>query len=716
VVYADGNGASDIRTLRARIHSIAQDANGCSVEVDRAAGVVRLRDDSGAGWTSGALGSAAPLANSQCEVKPATVVLTAESTQVRLEFDVGFRAAFNGSRIVWTNAEDQSGLSSAWIQSGVFNVAIAVSQAPVALSVNPSTGSGPSLAVTLTVSDANGALDISTARLLINSQQSAAGGCYIAFNRQLAQISLAPDSGTGWNNATAGTATTLANSQCSVSAAGVLFAISGNQLIVSMQITFKAAFNGAKLVWANGTDAGALTGDSPLLGSFTVSVAVNSPPSPVSVTPAAGSGSSQAFTITWTDLNGGADIVRAEVLIGSVQAAAWGCYLQVRPALGTVSLASDDGAAWTPVQAGSPSSASNSQCTLRGAGTSVHTSGSSLVAMLDISFKAGFNGAKSIWANALDQSGMLSASPLVGTFTVSAVGPKAPMPWQVSPSSGSGGGQIAQFVWLDDNGAADIAWARALVNATQQANNACYFAIDRANGTLWLADDAGSLNLKVRLGTSDWAGNTQCSIYGAGSSIQAVGTTLSAYVDLRFKPAFNGFKFIWMNATDQSGLTSASPQMGTFDVFSSAAAVPVPLSVSPSSGSGSRQTFTFTWRDDNGAQDIAFARVLIHSSQRADLGCYFQVDTAANRVLLANDTATVSTSMTLGSAQTTENSQCRIEGTGSWLARNGAILTVLLDISFKPAFAGSKSIWLNATDFAGQTSPSPQLGVFGVTP
>ncbi len=717
LVYTDGNGAPDIRTLRVRIHSTAQDAGGCSFEVDRTAALIRLRDDSGTVWTWGAIGSAAPLANSQCEVKPATVVLTAESTQVRLEIDVGFRASFNGSRTVWTSGEDLSGLSSGWVQSGSFNVAIVVSQAPVALSVSPSSGSGPSLAAMLTVSDANGALDIATVRLLINSQQTAAGGCYIAFNRQTAQLSLASDSGTGSSSAGAGTAAVLANSQCSVNAAGVLFAISGSQLIVSLQITFKAGFNGSKLVWANATDAGGLTGDSPLLGSFTVAVPVNSPPAAVSVTPASGSGPSQVFTVTWTDTNGGADIDRAEVLIASVQAASWGCYLQVRPALGTVSLASDDGAAWTSVQAGSSSaSAANSQCTLRGAGTSIQVSGTSLVAVLDISFKAGFNGAKSIWANALDQSGLFSPSPLLGAFTVSAAGPKVPAPWQVSPSAGSGAGQMMQFVWLDENGAADITWARVLVNSTQQAGSACYFAIDRANNSLLLADDGGNLSLPARLGTNDIAANTQCSIHGAGSSIQVAGSTLSAYVDVRFKPAFNGLKFVWMNATDQSGLTSASPQMGTFDVFSTAAAVPIPLSVSPSSGAGSRQTFTFAWRDDNGALDIAFARALIHSSQRADFGCYFQVDSAANRVLLANDSATGSTSLSLGSAQAIENSQCRIDGAGSWMARNGSILTVLLDISFKPAFAGSKSIWLNATDIAGQTSPSPQLGVYTVTP
>lgn len=716
LIYADGNGAADVTGLRIRIHSQPQDAGGCSFEVNRVAGQIRLRDDSGSNWVSSPIGSGTAISNTQCEVRPATAAITTEGTQIRLDVDVAFRIAFNGSRTIWTSAEDSTGASSGWVQSGSYNVAVVVSQAPVALSVGPSTGSGPSVTMTVTVSDINGALDISTVRLLINAQQAAAGGCYVAFNRHNSQVSLATDSGSDWTAAAAGTQTILSNSQCSVNAGGTLFAISGSNLIVSLQITFKPQFNGAKLVWANGTDAGGLTGDSPLLGSYTVAVPVNSPPAPLSITPNSGSGAAQVFTMTWTDPNGGADIVRGEVLISSVQSAAWGCYLQVRPSQGTVSLAADDGASWTPVQAGAAAVASNSQCTLRGSGTSIQVSGATLVVMLDLSFKSGFNGPKSIWANALDQSNLLSSSPLVGTFTVSATAPKAPVPAQVSPASGSGGGQVLQFVWTDDNGASDILWGRVLINSIQQAGSGCYFAVNPSDGSVMLADDSGELRLKVRLGMNEAAANTQCSIQGAGSSVQLVGSTLSAYVDLRFKPAFNGLKFVWMNATDRSGLTSPSPQLGTFDVFSSAASAPAPVSVSPPSASGSRQTFSFTWRDANGAHDIAFARVLIHSAQRADLGCYFQVDTASGMVLLANDAATNSFSLTLGANQSIENGQCRIQGAGSWAARNGDTLTVLLDVVFKPAFTGAKSIWMNATDHGGLTSASPQLGSYTVTP
>jgi hypothetical protein len=72
--------------------------------------------------------------------------------------------------------------------------------------------------------------------------------------------------------------------------------------------------------------------------------------------------------------------------------------------------------------------------------------------------------------------------------------------------------------------------------------------------------------------------------------------------------------------------------------------------------------------------------------------------------------------MLLGSAQTLQNSQCRIYGASSWLAASGNTLTVLLDIAFYPAFAGAKSIWMNATDTGGLTSQSPLMGAFTVVP
>ncbi len=716
VTYTDANGEADLAVLRLRINSAAQDAAGCVVQADRRNGSLSLRDNPGTGWLSTTLGSATPVANSQCQVKASNATLTAQSSQVTFSVEITFYAPFNGSKTVWTSAEDLAAATPGWQQNGSFSVAVVVAQSPVALSVTPNTGSGPAVTLTAAWTDANGAQDIRVGRVLVNAAQRGDGGCYVAFDRQTLAVSLADDAGAGWSSAPAGSASTLSNSQCTVHASGVLFSLTGSNLVVSFQFSFKPAFNGAKSVWANATDVTGLTSDSPWLGSYTVAVPVNQAPVASAVAPSSGSGGAQVFTFTWSDANGGADIVRAEILIHSQQTASWGCYIQVRPLSGTVALASDDGGAWAEVTPGSAGSASNSQCTLRGAGSLVQVGSSSVTSQLDILFTAAFNGPKSIWANALDASGLLSATPLLGAFTVSATAAVAPAPVSVSPSNGSGAGQVVQFVWTDANGGDDIEIGHVLINSAQTAANGCYFAIDRAAGAIILADDGGNLRWTAKMGTNDSASNSYCSVMGQGSSLQIAGTSMSAFVDLRFKSAFNGLKAIWMNARDRGGLYSPSPQLGSYNVISSTASAPAPAGVSPASASGSRQLFTFNWTDANGAADIAAARVLIHSVQQANQGCYIQVEGLTGRVLLADDAAATSSQMLLGAAQTLQNSQCRIYGAGSWAALSGNTLTVILDIGFLPAFAGAKTIWMNATDSGGLTSPSPQAGSYTVLP
>ncbi len=716
ITYADSNGASDLVLLRMRFHNVAQDSGACLLELDRRTSTLRLRNDAGSDWLLAAVGSSQTVANSRCEMRPAGVTVAVEGQLVHWSIEIAFFPGFNGARTIWTAGEDASAATSGWQQTGSFSVAVIINMSPVPLSVSPSSGSGTGTTLTAEWTDANGPQDIRTVRVLVNSSQTSLAGCYVAFDRQTLAVSLANDTGSGWSAAAAGSGVALSNSQCTVHTAGSSLLLSGTKLSVSFQFSFKSPFNGAKSVWANATDLSGATSDSPWMGSYTVVVPVNQAPHASSLTPSAGSGSEQVFVFSWIDLNGGADIQRAEVLIHSAQSAAWGCYLQVRPATGSVALAADDGASWSPVQAGAQASASNSQCTLRGSGTSLQILGSTLVARLDLSFKPVFNGAKSLWANALDTAGMLSQTPLMGTYTVAASAQLPPVPVSVSPSTGSGGGQVFQFVWTDANGANDISSARVLINSSQQAPGGCYFVIDRAAGLVTLADDAGSPSQAGRLGTSDVVANSQCALQMQSSSVQATGSTLSAYIDIRFKAKFNGLKAVFMNATDLGGLTSAAPQLGTYDVMSNLPAAPISVSVSPAAASGARQTFTLTWTDANGAHDILWPRVLINSVQQANQACYLQVDIAAGKVMLADDAAALSTSLTLGAAQTVQNSQCRVYGSGSWTIASGNTLTVMLDIAFIPGFTGTKSIWMNATDSAGLTSPSPQTGSYTVTP
>ena len=85
-------------------------------------------------------------------------------------------------------------------------------------------------------------------------------------------------------------------------------------------------------------------------------------------------------------------------------------------------------------------------------------------------------------------------------------------------------------------------------------------------------------------------------------------------------------------------------------------------------------------------------------------GCYIHHDPANNVFYLLNDTATEWYGMWGGSGQV-ENSQCRLIGEGSGSSKSGDELTIHYHLEFKPAFEGTKEIYVQASDMEGQFFP-----------
>ncbi|MBI5281418.1 MAG: SBBP repeat-containing protein [Candidatus Solibacter usitatus] len=721
LTLSDLNGGADISAGRLLFNTQAVDAAGCSLRADRSVNRVLLADDSGAVWAAGIPGDPGYLENSQCRLRLAGTSIAVAGNSLVFVADVTFKSAFSGARTIYGAATDSQGAQSGWTTLGAWTVSIpTANQPPSAVSVAPSAGSGAAQVFTFTFTDVNGAADIAVLRVLINAQQSAAGGCYFAWDRTTGVIWLADDAGAAWaTSARAGTADVAQNSQCAFRAAGSSIATSGATLTLAVDLAFTPAFNGQRLIFANATDAAGLTSPSPQLGSFTVSAGAGQPLGPVSVAPSAGSGAAQIFTFAFADPKGAADLAWVRILINAQQSAVAGCYLAVDRAAGLIYLAGDAGSTWSaPARIGTADTAQNSQCTVRGATSSLTLAGTTATLVVDLTFAAAFSGQKSIWANATDSAYVTSGSPLLGTFNVTAGGQQPLGPVSVAPANGSGSAQLFTFSYADPKGAADLVWLRVLISAQQAAAAGCYLAVDRAAGLIYLADDAGAVwSAPARLGTADTAQNSQCSVRASASGITLSGTTASLVLDLTFTPAFAGPKSIWANATDLAGTTSPSPLLGSFTVSTGVANLPPSAdSVSPAGASGNRQVFTLTFSDPNGAQDIATPRVLIHSQQRADGGCYVLLNRAAATLYLADDAGVNWAPVRLGAAESAQNSQCIVWGLTSSATATGNQVLLLLDLSLKTAFSGTRSIWANATDGGGLTSPSPLLGTYTVLP
>jgi hypothetical protein len=150
----------------------------------------------------------------------------------------------------------------------------------------------------------------------------------------------------------------------------------------------------------------------------TANASVNQAPVAVSVGPASGSGSSQTFTVTASDANGGSDVSEVYLLANAGLNGAGGCFAGYSRSNNQIRLMNDAGSGWLgPITAGS-GSLSNSQCTINGAGSSASVSGNNFTASISITFAAGFAGGKNLYMLAVDSAGANSGYHTLGTWTV----------------------------------------------------------------------------------------------------------------------------------------------------------------------------------------------------------------------------------------------------------------------------------------------------------
>lgn len=158
------------------------------------------------------------------------------------------------------------------------------------------------------------------------------------------------------------------------------------------------------------------------------------------------------------------------------------------------------------------------------------------------------------------------------------------------------------------------------------------------------------------------------------------------------------------------------------------AQVPVSHAVSPSSGTGTRTTFSFQYSSAKGVGDIEQTWQMIGNGY-ANNACMIGYYTQWEMFILWDDSGIGTPNETvayIGDTVVLENSQCRLYVGSSTRSGQGDWLTVILDVEFKPAFSGTKTVhtWAYsgtegyAVPYAGGSWTVPSYGVssVGITP
>ena len=251
-VYQDPNGFADLQAVYFDIGTGIGAEHGCFVAYVQYTNSLYLFNDT----NSATLGPITPtssstVSNSQCTLSGSGGAVTHSGNTLTAPINLTFLAGFTGTRNIWGLAQSYSGAQGGGPSLGTWTPA---APAPLgAVSVNPinGTGLGPQTFNAL-FTDPNSASDIQVVYLDFGSSILAPNSCIVAYAPAGNALYLFNDASSGavaGSPITAGGASTLSNSQCTLSASGGLATPETNNLTVPFAITFQNTFTGSQNVW-----------------------------------------------------------------------------------------------------------------------------------------------------------------------------------------------------------------------------------------------------------------------------------------------------------------------------------------------------------------------------------------------------------------------------------------------------------------------------------
>lgn len=269
----------------------------------------------------------------------------------------------------------------------------------------------------------------------------------------------------------------------------------------------------------------------------------------------------------------------------------------------------------------------------------------------------------------------------------------------LSPSDGSGAEQVFTAVFSDPNGADHLESAKVLINEYVDGRGACFVLYIRQENSFFLVNDSGEGSTRMKAGNGGDLSNSQCRLAGAGSSATVAGNRLKLVLDLHFMRGFTGKKRLFLASRNVAGKETALQPAGNWYVRVGCAQgnwFPSAEWTAPGSGGGKSGTFTFTYSAPAGPASLDDIRVLFNRTSDGASACYVAYDRTTGSIKLADDDGSKFASIPLKSNQTVGNSQCFVAAAGSSLSENATALTWKIAITFKPAFAGKKNVYLYA--------------------
>ena len=308
------------------------------------------------------------------------------------------------------------------------------------------------------------------------------------------------------------------------------------------------------------------------------------------------------------------------------------------------------------------------------------------------------------------------------TLTQSAAPPEAPVLGGAPPLTGPGTRDTGPlytfgadskhvFRFSDPAGFANLNVVNVLINTALDGGRACYIAYSRPAGVLYLVDDSGpdAGVSALTLGSNATVSNSQCTIHGADSSAVGSGNQLTLTLRIVFKPAFSGYRAVYLAARDMAGGNSGWATHGGIAIPELPGTFPRSGPIEPSSGLAMSGNIRFSYQYEGPVNNLGTAWVLMGTAVDARNACYVAYFAPGKLLLLLPDDgdASKALSMPIPSNGSIQNSQCTIFGSQTSLVSGQGELAFSLNLLFNAAFQHKQiGIWTATQTLATPGNPA----------
>jgi hypothetical protein len=476
-----------------------------------------------------------------------------------------------------------------------------------------------------------------------------------------------------------------------------------------LSLELKSPMAGRHGVWLSARDQGGLESGWSRLGAWEASRA----PELALLYPESGKGPAREFNFFLRDIDGAANLRRAQVRFGQEESSR--CRLDFDLANRKFALAGEDGG-WRPAVGYFTSTEKNSHCRILSA-SSYASSSSDNQTILNVRavFEQPLQGELPVFVQAWDAEGNRLEWTRAGVWEATWPNrrPAAAFDGETGQAEGY---RVFKFRFHDADGLGDLLSAGIRFGLSGSGMNSCHILVYPGNSNPYagLFNDQGNALTYLRIGDEQTAANSQCEIAGRLTRMQTTAEWAELEVAVRFSANYAGVHtvLLWVQDYAGEGLTEANA--GEVQVAGSGTNQP-PLDPEAASADPMGPTGLLAVRvqDPDGVGNILYADLLVGEKAEGRGGCWVRYHRRENKFWLRDDTDRVWLGgFAPGQYGAVSNSACTLTGQQSKVQAEAGGMLAAASLTLLQPLLGENAVRARAADVAGAETAWKRIGVW----